>query len=63
LDIEAPELSMFSSIFGQQHYQRTVEGERNLREERIEISKYIPRVQHSKIYANEITSMQISEPG
>ena len=54
---------MFSSIFGQRHYQRTVEGERNLREERIEISKYIPRVQHSEIYANEITSMQITEPG
>lgn len=53
---------MFSSIFGLLQYQRTLDSVRNLKEG-IEISEYISRAQHSKVYANEITSMQIGEPG
>lgn len=53
---------MFPSIFGLLQYQRTLDSVRNLKEG-IEISEYISRAQHSKVYANEITSMQIGEPG
>ena len=42
--------------------QRAVDGARNLKEE-IEISEYVSQAPHSKIYANGIASMQISEPG
>lgn len=51
---------MFSLIFGLQ-YQRTVEGVRNFKKG-LEISECIFRAQHSKIHANKIKNMQISEP-